>query len=434
MFNILPIKISRLVIAASFALALSSCGSSGGGSSSSSNPPVIPSNPPAAPSNIVVVSGDSEGSVIENTISWTLVSGATSYRVYWDNTPGVTTSSSVVVPTATGRNYVIHSGADVLAGNSYFYRVQAVSADGDSALSSEVRGTPQAAVTNNQLNDVAWNGVNALVAVGDSGVILRSADATTDAWVDTSVPAVSESLGGVTWESVNSQFAIVGAGSTILTGDGTSWVEEDLGNIPGSLNLRDIAWLGDRYIAVGNNAAVVTSNIDGSLWTSQDTGVSVANTAFNAVSSNGSIIIIVGSNGTILDSVDGITWNEQAKPLNNDLNDITWDGTQFTIVGSNDTILTSADGSTWTHHVPGTSDINFVAVTQWDSGLPSVPLLATSGSSGTLVVEPDADPGTIIPTGTTRMLSGMTYVGFFGSPYFVMVGSDGTVLTARGSL
>lgn len=426
------IKVSRLFIAVSFALALASCGGGGGDSSSSSNPPFTPSNPPAAPINVVVVSGDSEGASTANTISWTLVAAATSYTVYWDNAPGVTASSSVVVPTASGRNYVIHSGADVLAGNDYYYRVQAVSADGESVLSGEVRGTPQAAVTNNQLSDVAWNGMDTLVAIGDSGVILRSANATTDAWVDASVPAVPESLGGVTWEGVNAQFAIVGAGSTILTGDGTSWVQEDLSNIPGSINLRDIAWLGDRYIAVGNNGAVVTSNIDGSLWTSQDADPADANTAFNAVGSNGSIIVIVGSNGTILDSDDGVTWNEQAKPLNNDLNDITWDDTQFTVVGSNDTVLTSPDGLTWTRHIPGTSDINFVAVTQWDSGLPAVPLLATSGSSGTFVVEPDADPGTIIPTGTTRMLSGMTWVDDgSGASYFVMVGNDGTVLTAR---
>jgi hypothetical protein len=49
-----------------------------------------------------------------------------------------------------------------------------------------------------------------------------------------------------------------------------------------------------------------------------------------------------------------------------------------------------------------------------------------------LVFDPDAGPGNIVFTGTTRMLSGMTWVDDgAGTGYFVMVGSDGTVLTAR---
>ena len=120
------------------------------------------------------------------------------------------------------------------------------------------------------------------------------------------------------------------------------------------------------------------------------------------------------------------------KPNNNDYNDVTWDGSQFTIVGSNDTILTSPDGITWTPHTPGTSDINFVAVTQWDSGLPVDPVVATVGSAGTYVIDPDGDPGTIVRTGTTEQLGGMTFVDDgIAPPYFVIVGNDGTVLTTR---
>jgi hypothetical protein len=58
-------------------------------------------------------------------------------------------------------------------------------------------------------------------------------------------------------------------------------------------------------------------------------------------------------------------------------------------------------------------------------------VLATVGSAGTYVVNPDADPGTIIRTGTTEQLGGMTWVDDnIASPYFVIVGNDGTVLTS----
>ncbi|RZV35265.1 MAG: hypothetical protein EX272_10940 [Chromatiales bacterium] len=433
MSTINPSDIAKLLAIAGFALFQTSCGSS----SSESlippvNPPINPGNPPGVPQFVQVVAGDGNSSEIQNTISWALDPDATDYTVYWDNVPGVSDASSVVVPAASGTRYVIHSDVDVLAGNTYYYRVSANSAGGSSALSNEVAGTPQRSMTGRSLNDVAWNGTDTLVAVGDSGVILTSPNGTDDAWVDVSVAAVPEPLTGVTWEGVNSQFMIVGASSTVLTGDGTNWVQEDLSNIAGARNLQDVAWLGNRYIAVGNNGAIVTSNADGSVWTLQDAGGAVMNTSFNAVATDSNQIVIVGSNGTILNSLDAVTWTEQAKPLNNDLNDITWDGNQFVAAGSNDAMLTSPDGLTWTAHNPGTSDIRFSAVTQWDSGPPLLPVLGAVGSAGTFVTDPDADPGAIIRTGTTEQLGGLTWVDDgVAAPYFVIVGNDGTVMTVQ---
>ena len=425
---------ARNLAVATCALVLAACGSSSGDSIFPPvNPPVIPpANPPADPVLVQVVAGDGDSSDIQNTISWSLDTSVTNYTVYWDNAPGVTENSSVVVPTFSGTRYVVHSGVDVLPGNTYYYRVQASSANGTSGLSSEVVGTPQQSLTGNQLNDVAWNGSDTLVAVGDSGVIISTPNGTTDAWVDAAAANVPQPLAGITWENVNSQFLIVGAGSTVLSGDGNNWVLEDLSNLPGAVNLQDVAWLGDRYIAVGNNGAILTSNVDGSAWTAQDAGANVGNTAFNAVAANSNIIVVVGSNGTILNSADTVAWTELPKPTNNDLNDVTWDGSQFVVVGSNDTILTSPDGVTWTSHLPGTSNINFVAVTQWDAGLPATPVLATVGSSGTFVLDPDGDPGVIVRTGTTEQLGGLTWVDDgIARPYLAMVGHDGTVLTVQ---
>ncbi len=420
------------LVSVQLALFLAACGSDG----DSNTPP--PDNGgggvvPSAPVGVVVVAGDTDGTEVQNTITWELVADATSYTVYWSNAAGVTDASSVVVPAAEGMRYLVHSDVDVLAGNTYYYRVQASSADGASALSDEVVGTPQRAVTGSSLNDVAFNGTDTVVAVGDSGVIVASPNGTFDGWMDVSPGAVPESLAGVTWESVNSQFLIVGAGSTVLTGDGANWVQEDLSNLGGSQNLKDAAWLGDRYIAVGNAGAILTSNGDGSAWAVQDPGIAFGATAFNAVAWNGNdVIVVIGGNGTILTSADAIDWQELPQPTNNDLNDITWDGSQFVVVGSNDTILTSPDGVDWTSHVPGTSDINFVAVTQWDAGLPANPVIAAVGSSGTLVVAPTADPGAIVYTGTNEQLGGLAWVDDgVAAPYFVMVGNSGAVFTTQ---
>jgi photosystem II stability/assembly factor-like uncharacterized protein len=139
----------------------------------------------------------------------------------------------------------------------------------------------------------------------------------------------------------------------------------------------------------------------------------------------------VGTNGTILNSPDGgATWSTQQQG-NNQLNDVTWNGQQFGVVGANDTILTSPDGVTWTSHIPGTPNITFVAASQWDSSIPSNPVLGAVGSAGTFVVSPDSVTGYSIPTGTDEQLSGMTWVDNVTPPYFVMVGNDGTVMTSQ---
>ena len=286
---------------------------------------------------------------------------------------------------------------DVVAGNTYYYRVQALSGDQSSILSAEVTGTPRESITANALNDVAWNGTDTLVAVGDAGVILNSPNGMADAWVDNAVnpDTESNSLSAVTWDG--SQFLIVGAGGTVLTGnDGITW---DLQTTPVTTDLEDVAWLGNQflsdkgiaYIAVGKNG-IITSP-DGIDWTLQTANLTIAGTTLNGVAGDGNIIVVVGTNGTILTSPDGITWTEDING-NNSLNDITWDGNQFGVVGSNDTILTSPDGITWTSHIPGTPNITFVAASQWDYSLPIDPalnpILGAVGSAGTFVVSPDA--------------------------------------------
>jgi photosystem II stability/assembly factor-like uncharacterized protein len=348
----------------------------------------------------------------------------------------------VVVPTDHGFTFVTHSGVE-LKGNTYYYRVQAKSGGLSSPLSDEVTGTPQESKTINALNDVAWNGADTLVAVGVEGVILNSPNGVTGEWTDVSDEATPESLTGVTWESTNNQFLIVGAGLTVLTGDGSigsTWSRQDLSNLEGTTDLEDVAWLGDGYIAVGKNCIIITSP-DGSDWTKRDPGLSVPGTTLNGVASNdNNLIVVVGTNGTLLTSTDnGLNWQQQPLPAVVDtrsLNDITWDGKQFGVVGSNDTILSSSDGIDWTLHNPGTSTITFVAASQWDSLLPINPalnpVLGAVGSSGTFVVSPDAVTGFSVPTGTNEKLSGMTWVDDgVTSPYFVIVGNDGTVLTSQ---
>ena len=92
---------------------------------------------PAAPATPTNVAATYQSANARNYVTWSAVSGATQYKVYWGTSPGVTTSSNVSGPTST--TDFGHTG--VVAGTTYYYRVAALNAGGQSALSLEVSAT-----------------------------------------------------------------------------------------------------------------------------------------------------------------------------------------------------------------------------------------------------------------------------------------------------
>ncbi|KAA0889833.1 fibronectin type III domain-containing protein [Oryzomonas rubra] len=99
----------------------------------------IPSTPtaPVAPTGVAAVGG--AGQV---TVSWTAVSNATSYNVYYATTSGVTTASGTKIANAT--TPYVQSGLS--AGTTYYYLVTAVNSTGESVASTQVSATTSAAV------------------------------------------------------------------------------------------------------------------------------------------------------------------------------------------------------------------------------------------------------------------------------------------------
>lgn len=395
-------------------------------------------DPDVPPQNVQVVSGDSDSGDVRNTISWIEDPAATGYVVFVSDMPGVTANSSQVVPSASGTNFVIHSGIDVVAGVPLYYKVQALSGTHSSVLSAEVTGTPQQSVTADDLNDVAWNGTDTLIAVGEAGGIITSRNALTERWFQPGHLGLV--LSAVTWESNNNQFLIVGENLKVLIDDGVMLQFQDMSNVATAIgntpDLQDVAWVFDRYVAVGENSLIITSADGTSLsWIVRNGGNVNDSITLNGVAANnnGRKTVVVGTNGTLLTSDDrGQNWMPWVVTDSNDLNDVTWDGSQFIVVGANGTMYTSAEGVSWQKSDLIENDTAFIGVTQWNSVLPVDAIPAAVGSSGGFFVFPDSTTAIEIPTGTAEQLSAIIWVDDgVNAAYFVIVGHDGVVLTSQ---
>ncbi|HEX9078997.1 MAG TPA: fibronectin type III domain-containing protein [Desulfuromonadaceae bacterium] len=90
---------------------------------------------PAAPTGVAATGGADQV-----TLSWTAVSGATSYNVYWSTAPGVTTTTGTKIAGATSP--YVQTGLS--AGTAYYYVVTAVNSVGESVASAQATATTNA--------------------------------------------------------------------------------------------------------------------------------------------------------------------------------------------------------------------------------------------------------------------------------------------------
>ena len=106
-------------------------GGGGGGSSSGGGGTTV--SVPSAPGGVSASAGN-----MQVTISWSSVSDATSYNIYWLNSSGVTKSTGTKIAGVTSS----YTHTSLTNGTTYYYVVTAANSAGESSESSEVSATP----------------------------------------------------------------------------------------------------------------------------------------------------------------------------------------------------------------------------------------------------------------------------------------------------
>ena len=128
------VSLRMFMAVAALVLALTGCG--GGGAPATPPPTTPPPTTPTAPST-----PGSLGTVAANTqvtISWSPISGATSYNLYWSTTSGVTKTNGFKI-TGVSSSYIHRS---LTNGTTYYYILTAVNSSGESAASPQASATP----------------------------------------------------------------------------------------------------------------------------------------------------------------------------------------------------------------------------------------------------------------------------------------------------
>ena len=98
--------------------------------------------PTTAPTGVKAVAGNAQIG-----LSWTAVSGASSYNVYRAATAGAESAT----PIKTGVTATSYTDTGLTNGTKYYYKIAAVNGGGISVLSSEVSATPSASLINGKL-------------------------------------------------------------------------------------------------------------------------------------------------------------------------------------------------------------------------------------------------------------------------------------------
>src|SRR3990167_2261424 len=189
---------------------------------------------PSAPTGVTATAGNGQVS-----ISWSPVSGATSYNIYWSTATGVTKTTGTKLTGATSP--YTHTG--LTNGMTYYHVVTAVNSYGESSESNQVSATPSSTATS---DTTAPSSPSVSIDSGASSTTSTSVALTLSATDNVGVTAyyasetsTTPSASAAGWTSVTSTTSYSASVSfTLSSGSGRKtvyvWFKDAAGNISAS--------------------------------------------------------------------------------------------------------------------------------------------------------------------------------------------------------
>jgi len=300
----------------------------------------------------------------------------------------------------------------------------------------------------NRVEYFVGTGFNYYIAVGDNGVILKSADGsswsvlpsgTTKRLVGTgqrtignvklltlaedSTVLASEDH-GATWYAitVNAPFPMTfmnsngttayGVGGFQMTAsNGTNWTYA----LPAVSNIRAAAQGNGKFVLASDNALLTSADLEN--WSAAPlfhSGVGFGNGVFVAVGGTSTVT----NNSIVSTSVDGVNWIERVTPATlYSLKAVAFGQGKFVVVGAGGTILSSTDGANWVDRtIGGPQELR--SVTYGNGKFVAV------GVSGAVRYSTDGDNWTA--TTAPGNLNSVSY----GNGLFAAVGESRTIITS----
>ena len=223
---------------------------------------------PSIPTGVTATAGNGQVN-----ISWTSVSDATSYNIYWSTTSGVTKTTGTKLTGATSP--YTHTGRT--NGTTYYYVVTAVNSYGESSESSQVSGTPQSTTTSDTTapsNITSSNFINSGASSTTSTSVTLTLSAADNVGVTgyyASETSTTPSANASGWTSVTSTTSYSASVSFALSsGSATKtvyvWFKDAAGNVSASAS--------DSITLTVSDGATLT-DIDGNVYNTVTIGTQV---------------------------------------------------------------------------------------------------------------------------------------------------------------
>lgn len=300
--------------------------------------------------------------------------------------------------------------------------------------------------------DVAYNGTNLFVSVGDNGTIQTSPDGIT--WT-ARTSGTTQSLRGVHF--ANGLWVICGLGGTILTSpDGITWTTQTSGTTE---VLREVNYFNNTWVVAGN---IIITSPNAVNWTPRSGNILGA---LQGIAASPTRVVITGTNGAVTTSEDALTYTSRTNNAAG-INGMAFGNGVFVSVGNNtggDGYVATIDGAgNYTrraiNRIVNLTNVRFVNGQFFITGLGSQISTSTNGATYTNRSTPALDPydiafnglvyvvvgdgggqgrftvstdGVTFPTATSFSGSGTSLRGvWFANNLFVTVGSGGVIATS----